>query len=44
MPRRDKKKKGKKRDPPDEPSVEDLIAALNIERGTAYENAEVLDN
>jgi len=47
MPKRDKKskkKKGKKRDLPDEPSVEDLIAALNIERSTAYEDAEILDN
>ena len=47
MPKRDKKskkKKGKKRNLPDEPSVEDLIAALNIERSTAYEDAEILDN
>jgi len=45
MPKkRDKKKKKKKSVPHEEPSVEDLIAALNIERSAVYESAEVFDN
>ena len=44
MPPKRGKKKKKKENLPDEPSVEDLIAALNIERSAVYENAEVFEN
>ena len=45
MPKRNKKeKKRKKQGLSNEPSVEDLIAALKIERSAIYDNAEVFDN
>ena len=46
MPKRDKKKgkKRKKEELSDDLSVEDLIAALKIERSAIYDTAEVFDN
>jgi len=44
MPRKREGKKRKKEVLHDEPSIEDLIAALNIERSAVYEGAEVFEN
>ena len=44
MAKQSKKKKMKEKESLDEPSVEDLIAALKIERSAVYENAEVFEN
>ena len=44
MKRKDKKKEKKRKKAPKEPLVEDLIAALKIEKHETYGNIEVLDN
>ena len=44
MKRKDKKKGKKRRKAPEEALVEDLIAALKIEKHETYGNVEILDN